>query len=300
MLDVSIRLLLTERCNFRCTYCHNESQSGTEEFLKASPEIILDCLRIAQRWGNVELKLSGGEPTLHPRLLDYVWAGREGGASRIVVITNGSAPDVLASVPASVDVTFNFPSADPVRFGRITGGEFGVVEGSIRSSVARGAKVALNCYAATLGSVRELGDLVEFAESVGASLKLLLPCEIPLRGHRRVVANDRLVASLLRLGFEPSHAFRNTKVFVRNALGVSLNQPWCPIYCGAYRDYERTIRISANGGIHGCIDADRNYTGSIYGSSREREERLDAAIRRYGDACASANISVPIIARPQE
>lgn len=67
-LDVSIEL--TGRCNLRCRHCFNESgpESGNELPL-ARIEALLDEM---QAWGARTVRLTGGEPTVHPRFREIV------------------------------------------------------------------------------------------------------------------------------------------------------------------------------------------------------------------------------------
>lgn len=81
-------LLLTNKCNFKCPYCRDNDNP-----LKSSlpfPEAI----NILEYWCNHRLKhlrLSGGEPTLYPNLIDLVVYAKNRGVERIALSTNGSA-----------------------------------------------------------------------------------------------------------------------------------------------------------------------------------------------------------------
>lgn len=80
-------LILTDRCNFRCPYCRELNQSGDISFADA-----VDTIGF---WGLGKLKnirFSGGEPTLHPHLLDFVKLATDWQIQRIAISTNGSAP----------------------------------------------------------------------------------------------------------------------------------------------------------------------------------------------------------------
>jgi MoaA/NifB/PqqE/SkfB family radical SAM enzyme len=78
-------LVLTARCNFKCPYCRHVGGKDLP-FDKAASVIRL--------WGEQGLKnirFSGGEPTMYPRLLDLVRLSKLAGIDRIAVSTNGSA-----------------------------------------------------------------------------------------------------------------------------------------------------------------------------------------------------------------
>ncbi len=60
-----LRISITDRCNMRCSYCHNEGQVGV-----SARSMSLDELRFivtnARRYGLIKVRLTGGEPLLHP------------------------------------------------------------------------------------------------------------------------------------------------------------------------------------------------------------------------------------------
>jgi len=78
-------LIVTRRCNLSCAYC--------TEFDKTSEPVPFDTLaarlarlRALKTWA---ICLTGGEPTLHPRLVDLVAEARRLGFPRRQMITNG-------------------------------------------------------------------------------------------------------------------------------------------------------------------------------------------------------------------
>ena len=81
-------LIITDRCNFKCPYCR-----GLREDLRGSISRE-DGLAVLKQWcddGLVNVRFSGGEPTLHPDLIEFVEFCVERGA-RVAISTNGSAP----------------------------------------------------------------------------------------------------------------------------------------------------------------------------------------------------------------
>lgn len=77
---------LTRRCNTRCLFCHDaERQDGT---VVRFEEVAAD-IRAGRARGATRLVLSGGEPTVHPRFLEAVAAGRAAGYRWVQVVTNG-------------------------------------------------------------------------------------------------------------------------------------------------------------------------------------------------------------------
>lgn len=81
-------LVLTDRCNFSCRYCRQQREEcrGSLPFDQAKQTLDLWCDD-----GLRNLRFSGGEPTLHPRLAELVAHARARGVQRVAISTNGSA-----------------------------------------------------------------------------------------------------------------------------------------------------------------------------------------------------------------
>ncbi|QQR61204.1 anaerobic ribonucleoside-triphosphate reductase activating protein [Candidatus Uhrbacteria bacterium] len=85
-------------CNFRCGFCHNPEFVLTERLVKTADswiegEVFLSFLD--QRRGLLDgVVISGGEPTLHAGLPDFIQDIRDRGF-QVKLDTNGSLPEVL-------------------------------------------------------------------------------------------------------------------------------------------------------------------------------------------------------------
>ena len=79
-------------CNFRCPYCHNpELVNELGEDLKRSD--VLEFLQKRKKYID-GVVISGGEPTIHPELIELIEEIKKLGYS-IKLDTNGSNPEVL-------------------------------------------------------------------------------------------------------------------------------------------------------------------------------------------------------------
>lgn len=95
----AIEFNLTEHCNLRCEHCDHASSILPRKLADLTSftrdiEVLSTVLHVG------EFKFVGGEPLLHPQLLDFLRVARETQiANRLVLITNGvllhKAPDEL-------------------------------------------------------------------------------------------------------------------------------------------------------------------------------------------------------------
>jgi MoaA/NifB/PqqE/SkfB family radical SAM enzyme len=81
-------LILTDRCNFNCTYCRGlkPEYKGDMPYYQAEQTV-----RYWLNHGLRNVRFSGGEPTLYPNLKGLVEMCRAGGCEHIAISTNGSA-----------------------------------------------------------------------------------------------------------------------------------------------------------------------------------------------------------------
>ena len=89
-------VVFTRGCNFRCPFCHNghllTNEAADDLF---ADDVLARLSELAVRLQGVVI--TGGEPTLQPRLADFLGRIRELGLA-IKLDTNGSRPDVLAAL----------------------------------------------------------------------------------------------------------------------------------------------------------------------------------------------------------
>ncbi len=91
-------------CNYRCTYCTQRFKEDRGRWARDTPRFLASFARLP---GRFEIKLSGGEPFVHPTLLDIV-SGLAAQGHRVSIVTNFSA---------SLDRLFGFVAAAQGRVG---------------------------------------------------------------------------------------------------------------------------------------------------------------------------------------
>jgi molybdenum cofactor biosynthesis enzyme MoaA len=70
-LRKEMRYALTEKCNFRCLFCHNEGLGHAERNV-ISDEQVFNLLQEAVRLGHTDITLTGGEPLLKKKRLQFL------------------------------------------------------------------------------------------------------------------------------------------------------------------------------------------------------------------------------------
>lgn len=122
-----LRISLTDRCNFRCSYCM--PQEGIH-LLKCSDilsyEELLRVIRILACHGVSKVRLTGGEPLVRKGIVDFIRNVRDlGMINDLSMTTNGSLLSNMAHQlkAAGLDrVNISIDTLNPERFDCITGG----------------------------------------------------------------------------------------------------------------------------------------------------------------------------------
>ena len=95
-------IVFTQGCNFRCPYCHNPELVDQKLFTESiSEDEIFSFLE--KRKGKLDaVEITGGEPTLHNDLLDFIKKLKDMGFL-VKLDTNGSFPDIVKKAISLID-----------------------------------------------------------------------------------------------------------------------------------------------------------------------------------------------------
>ncbi len=176
-----LRISVTDRCDFRCTYCMPEHMT----FLPKADVLSLEEIeRLALAFvakGVERLRLTGGEPLVRRdvmRLFDRLGAqiGRSN-LKEVTLTTNGSqlarfARDLAAAGVKRINVSLDTLDAD--RFRAITRwGNLGQVLNGIDAADAAGLKVKINMVALKGVNEDEIEPMLRWAHGRGFDLTLI-------------------------------------------------------------------------------------------------------------------------------
>lgn len=137
-----LRLSITDKCNMKCIYCNPDGKLCTPpESFQLSVDDIERTVKAMVRVGIKKVRITGGEPTVRPDLIDIVAKiAAIQGIEDISMTTNGLRLPQLAVQLKHAGLhrlNISLDSLDPVKFEEITGG------GKL-SSVLEGIDLALS------------------------------------------------------------------------------------------------------------------------------------------------------------
>lgn len=179
-----ITFAITKTCNFRCPYCvvggHGEAQFSDQ--VEMIPKLAMTVARAAVSVGLRRLRISGGEPCLHPRIIDIVDDFTRLSVDEVVLSTNGSAVQkilnwsqqsasqmqrrrlrVVVSIDSLHSKGFNYHAGRAGHFERCLK--------NIASLSRAGILKRINMVV-TKHNISEIKTMAEFCSSLGVPLKL--------------------------------------------------------------------------------------------------------------------------------
>jgi cyclic pyranopterin phosphate synthase len=261
-----LRVSVTDRCNFRCTYCmpaEGLPWLPKEEVLTF--EEIARLVGLFVSLGVRAVKLTGGEPTVRHQLPTLVRMLREVGPDlELSMTTNGYLLEGLARrlAEAGLDrVTVSCDSLLRHRFAEMTRRDAldRVLAGMRAAEEAGLTPLKVNCVVIAGTNDDEILDFARFARETGYEVRFIeyMPLDAEQKWERdKVVPSALIVEAIDRVfplvpegdGSEPATTYRFADG-APGAVGViaSVTQPFC--------DSCNRLRLTADGHLRACLFA---------------------------------------------
>jgi cyclic pyranopterin phosphate synthase len=163
----SVRLSLTDRCDLACVYCRPHKQDGYLEDrleIDAWKTMALGLVQAGVR----RVRLTGGEPLLHPAVIEVVQFLGSLGLEDLALTTNATRLERHAHALREAGLTrvnVSLDTLDADRFRRMTrGGKLDVVLRGIDAALAAGFdEIKLNAVVVSGENDVELEDIVRWS-----------------------------------------------------------------------------------------------------------------------------------------
>lgn len=306
-----LRISVTDRCNFRCTYCM--PAEGMEwlprDELLSFEEIERIARLLVDRYGFESIRLTGGEPTIRARLPVLVEKLSALGVD-LALTTNGATLELLAGQLADAGLSRINVSLDtlrPDRFRQITrrDGLERVIAG-IEAAVAAGLQpVKINAVMMRGVNDDELVDFARFGRERGVQVRFIEFMPLDASGEwtdQQVVTHAEIVDRIgqvfpieavdrARHGSAPADRFRYLDGGGEIGIIASVTQSFCST-CDR-------VRLTAEGQLRACLFAleDTDLRGPI--RSGASDDDLAALVEStVGSKWAGHHIGETVFIRP--
>lgn len=261
-----LRLSITDRCDFRCTYCMAEEMQFLPHGAVLSLEEALRLVRIFVSLGVSKVRLTGGEPLVRRNVLWLLQEiGKLAGLKELVLTSNGSQLARYAGELRRAGVSrlnISLDSLRPERFRAITRiGDLGKVLAGVEAALAAGfSRIRLNAVMQQGVNDDELEDLLAYA--VARNIDLALIEEMPLgdTGHDRSTTYLSSDAARARLAerFELIPTLENSGGPARywRVAGSDSRVGFISPHSHNFCDTCNRVRLSAQGTLYPCLGDD--------------------------------------------
>lgn len=262
---VNLRISVTDRCNFRCTYC---MPADNVEFMDRgellSFEEIAQIARVASQMGIYRLRLTGGEPLLRKNLptLVEMLAGVDG-IEDIALTTNAfflkeQAADLRKAGLLRLNISLD--ALDQEKFAHVNRRDClqQVLEGIAESRRVGFASIKINAVAVKNFSEPEILSLVEMGREQDLEIRFIefMPLDADQTWERDKVLFGHEIIDLINQHHElvpikdsleigPASEFSFADGKGKVGIITAVSHPFC--------DYCNRIRMTADGKLRTCL-----------------------------------------------
>ncbi len=310
-----LRISITDRCNFRCTYCMpEEGMKWLPRSDVLSFEEIVRLARIFVEHYEVDgIRLTGGEPTVRAHLPVLVAKLAElrmpsGAKPDLSITTNGATFRLVAGElrAAGLDrVNVSLDTLRRERFAEITRRDEldRVLDGIEAAKEAGFAPVKINAVIERGVNDDEILDLAEYGRDHDVQVRFIEFMPLDADGHwasRQVVSQDEIVATIAAVhplesiparGAAPADTWRYADG--KGIVGVipTVTKPFCG-------DCDR-VRLTADGRFRTCLFATDDHDLLSLMRAGADDDHVAAAIERaVGTKWAGHRINTVNFVRP--
>ncbi len=291
-----LRISVTDRCNFRCTYCMTEEMVWLPRSELLTFEELTRVARLmVGRYGVESIRLTGGEPTVRADLVELVGQlaalRTQAGPIDLAMTTNGASMRLLGERLHRAGlrrVNISLDSLDRERFAAMTRRDAldRVLDGIAASKEAGFAPIKINAVVQRGVNDDEIVDLAAFGREQDVEVRFIEWMPLDASGDWRdegVVGQDEIVARIDAVfplepvparGAAPADRWRYRDG--RGTVGVipTVTKPFCG-------DCDR-VRLTADGQFRTCLFAtdESDLRGAMRAGESDDElaRRIEAAV----------------------
>jgi GTP 3',8-cyclase len=284
-----LRISVTDRCNMQCVYCMPYNNTNwLEQNTLLSYEQIVHLVNIFAKFGIEKIKITGGEPTVRPKIEELVKSlSNIDGIKSISMTTNGLLlKDKVKKLKDSGlnSITISLDTFNQKRFKAITGIEGGLTKvlDSIDAAKTAGLQVKINVVIMRGWNEDEIAHFAQFSRETNTIVKFIefMPLDGTGIWTNNLVFSKKEMIQLINTKVKKLVPLFNDNsdparlYSFEDGIGIvgfipSITEPFCQ-YCDR-------IRITSDGKFYTCLFEKKNYDLKIL----LQEGKSDAEIGEY-------------------
>ncbi len=290
-----LRVLLNTECNLKCLYCHKEGQYSLRERIKFDE--LKGLLRILMEYGVDEVKFSGGEPLLHPRISELIdYTKNELRADKVSVTTNGVLlrdkvkrfeAMGLDELSISID-TLNYDTFEKLNCGDKTllDNAFAGISEASESNIP---KVNLNVTLTSL-NINEVPRLIDYSKKLNLPIRLISFIDVGKKtSYLQTSLKDLIINLESSAEYRTGEPLKDNKAYTDYLIKghkVTFVNGVCPDCEECGRSY--ALRLTTDGKLKPCLISEKGeidiLTPYRKGDMKEVHHNIEKAValKKYG------------------
>jgi cyclic pyranopterin phosphate synthase len=288
----TVRVSLTDRCDLACVYCRPSRNDGYLE-KRLGDEAWKSMVRALVQAGVRRVRITGGEPLLHPRVAELVAFVASLGVEDLALTTNATLLEGLARPLRDAGLrrlTISLDSLVPERFWRITrGGRLDRVLAGIEAARAAGfEEMKLNTVVLRDDNDDELPSLVEWAWARGIVPRFIEVMRVGEGANlpaSKLVGHDemrRRLSSLIADDEGERDPHRGPARYVASRHDPRLRVGFITGTTDTYCSTCDRLRVASDGTLRPCLATNDGVSGMELAQRGD----VDGLVQAIGDAWA--------------
>lgn len=256
-----LRISLTDRCNFHCTYCMPEHPVWMAKQDMLSFDELEQLCRLMLNMGIRQIRLTGGEPLLRSSVVEFVARLnqlRTQGLQRISMTSNAYYLTRYAQALKQAgldDINISLDSLDPTRFFNLTQRSLSPVLQGISAAQQVGLPIKINCVLMAGHNDQDIVPLTHWAMQQRLQLRFIeyMPLDQTGQWQSQHVISEQQILTQLATHFciepiprqhDPATLYRLDGHYLLGIIST-ISHPFC-------HSCDR-LRITANGDLYTCL-----------------------------------------------
>lgn len=268
---------ITQKCNLTCPTCYAASSPQNDDFMELEEySELLDTLREKEHGDADVLQISGGEPSLHPDMLEMVRIAYKKGFKQVYVNTNGIK--LAKREYAEKIARFEYPIYLYLQFDGLDSKTYAALRGSERLSEVK-QRALKNCEELGIEAIpimtltkgindSEVKDFLDVSVASSAVNKVMIQPAMYSGRYVNPRRLDRLTAS-------------DTIDLIVAQSGVFTKEDFTPIPCGDPNCFRMALAIR---GENGLIPVSRYFPSFDQWEDEKIAKELESVSDTFDDA----------------
>lgn len=264
MKSRELRILLTQKCNFNCTFCHKEGVLKNKKELLNSDDycFVFNYLRNTNGWTTVSV--TGGEPLCYPKI-DHLLQQLNTLNAQITLVSNGSMLSSHLDICKYLEkLTISVHTMNNAKYQQITRNPYSIdlLKENLKSVRKHypDLHIRFNCtlVKGVNSSENDIMDIIHFAETIQASVKVIELLPNTKEDEKAYVPIEEIETILLDHKFKLSRNDILQKIYTNGKTTVVLARIVCSLskVLGTSKPHctdTNSIFLASDGTIKPCM-----------------------------------------------